>query len=143
LSVFIWFWRFIPFWNQETNQITMGVNSRQLGQVRFSPKGNAAGFVLFNLRYAQTFWILKVNKKIWPVEIGTNSVTTNTYFQELVLHSCYINSSTSITLYCTNALSVVFSRMYCHSSYLIIRCLFVHSVHTNRLILLGGTSAVH
>ena len=40
LSVFIRFWCFIPFWNQETKQIIMGVNSRQLAQVRFTPEGS-------------------------------------------------------------------------------------------------------
>ncbi len=31
---------FLPFWNQETKQIIMGVNSRQLAQVRFTPEGS-------------------------------------------------------------------------------------------------------
>ncbi len=31
LSVFIRFWCFLPFWNQETKPITLEINSRQLG----------------------------------------------------------------------------------------------------------------
>ena len=58
LSVFIRFWCFIPFWNQETKQITFRINLRQSGQVRLSPEGCLA--VLFVLRYAKPFWIHKV-----------------------------------------------------------------------------------
>ncbi len=58
LSVFIRFWCFIPFWNQETKQITFRMNLRQSGQVRLSPEGCLA--VLFVLRNAKPFWIHKV-----------------------------------------------------------------------------------
>ena len=58
LSVFIRFWCFIPFWNQETKQITFRINLRQSGQVRLSPEGCLA--VLFVLRNAKPFWIHKV-----------------------------------------------------------------------------------
>ena len=58
LSVFIRFRCFIPFWNQETKQITFRVILRQSGEVRFSPEGCLA--VLFVLRYAKPFWIHKV-----------------------------------------------------------------------------------
>jgi hypothetical protein len=58
LSVFIRFWCFIPFWNQETKQITFRINLRQSGQVRLSPEGCLV--VLFALRNAKPFWIHKV-----------------------------------------------------------------------------------
>jgi hypothetical protein len=37
LPVFIRFWSFIPFWNQETKQIIMGEYSSQFNQVRLIP----------------------------------------------------------------------------------------------------------
>jgi len=40
LPVFIQFWCFIPFWNQKTKQIPIGVNSKQLAQVRYTPEGS-------------------------------------------------------------------------------------------------------
>ena len=58
LSVFIQFWCFIPFWNQERKKITFRINLRQSGQVRLSLEGFLA--VLFVLRYAKPFWNHKV-----------------------------------------------------------------------------------
>jgi len=37
LPVFIQFWCFIPFWNQETKQITMEEYSRKFSQIRLIP----------------------------------------------------------------------------------------------------------
>jgi hypothetical protein len=73
LSVFILFWCFIPFWNQETKQITLGVNSRQSGKIRLSPRGYLA--VLFNLEH--TAYLITVLTLSWWLVFVQNYSTTN------------------------------------------------------------------